>query len=73
MKELSVYENTLRRDNHKDPRPIKELLEDESIDSISLDQEFKTELISFMDAESYRRQENNQEIQEILLQKPNTK
>lgn len=62
MKELVSYENTLLEDNHKEPRPVSQILEDSSIASGDLDTQFKEELISFMDAEPYRRVENNQEI-----------
>lgn len=70
MKELMQYENTLREENSKETKPLLETADNESQVSEDLDTGFKTELISFMDAEPYRRVENNSEIQEILLKKP---
>ena len=70
MKELEQYENTLREEDNKVCKPLKESNEEASIASEDLEAQFKTELIGFMDVEPYRRVENNSEIQNILLKKP---
>jgi hypothetical protein len=70
MKELVRYENTLREENNKASKLLKDSNEEGSMASVDLNAEFKTELIGFMDVEPYRRVENNSEIQNILLKKP---
>ena len=70
MKELVRYENTLREENNKTCKLLKDSNEEGSMASVDLNAEFKTELIGFMDVEPYRRVENNSEIQNILLKKP---
>jgi hypothetical protein len=72
MKELQKYENVLKEENGKEALAMNEGLidNDNSQESECLNELFKTELIKFMDAEPYRRVENNQQIQDILLRKP---
>ena len=72
MKELQKFENVLREKNGK---PVKSNPSDNSEDEQSegLNEHFKTEMIKFMDAEPYRRVENNSQIQDILLKKPESK
>ena len=72
MKELMQYENTLREENNQETKPVdsSEAGDNQSLTSEDLNADFKAELISFMDAEPYRRVENNSEIQDILLKKP---
>jgi hypothetical protein len=61
IKELQKYENVLREENGKEATPVDQKLDgDSESPSEALNAHFKTELIKFMDAEPYRRVENNQ-------------
>lgn len=74
MKELQVFENVLGEQNGKEEKPVGGIIgcegNDDSQESEGLNDRFKNELINFMDAETYRRVENNSQIQDILLKKP---
>ena len=61
MKELLKYENNLKEQNGKELKPVNISGEEDgnSHESEGLDNQFKSELINFMDAETYRRVENN--------------
>jgi Trp operon repressor len=63
MKELNVFENELRRENSQPEIPCPTVV----VDSNSLQNQFKTTLLTAMNAEPYRRVESNLEIQKILI------